>query len=68
MTKVLTCSLVDGQWKIESKYSDLPLTMRDKLNLDRALKMEVKNSLREYNLKQRALQREKALTGKKVGL
>lgn len=63
-TKVLTCKLVEGQWQITGEYTDPPLTFRDLHNLQRAMKIETKVSLRKYNLKQRAL-KQQALTGKK---
>lgn len=59
--KEVSAKQVNGQWKVEVKYDNTtPMTLRDFMNLCRAVKLEVKASLRRWNLQQRALSRKVA--------
>lgn len=61
-TKTVHAELVEGQWKVEISAVDLPLTLRDQRTLSRAVLVATKAHIKQWNLKQRAIQRENAST------
>lgn len=55
--KEVSAKLTNGQWDVTIKADGWPLTLRDVNLLRRAVLVATKAHLKQWNLKQRALQR-----------